>query len=83
MSTRGWELVATNEPTVIAEPFLDAIVVEDCQRDRRFPDSRCTDQSHRFQVFCGFDDLLDYLITPETGPRRRGRNFSGRDARKT
>jgi hypothetical protein len=29
MRTRSWELVAANEPAVIAKPLLDAIVVED------------------------------------------------------
>ena len=37
MSPGGGELVATNEPTVISEPFLDAIVVEDSQSDGSFP----------------------------------------------
>jgi hypothetical protein len=82
MNTRGWELVATNEPTVITEPFLDAAVVEDGKRDRGFPDSRCTDESKRFQGFSELDNLPDYLITPETG-QRRGRNLSERDAKKT
>ena len=31
MSRGGGELVATNEPTVVAKPFLDPIVAEDDQ----------------------------------------------------
>jgi hypothetical protein len=45
MSARGRELVATNEPPVLAEPLLDPIVVEDGQGDGCLPDPPCTDQS--------------------------------------
>jgi len=45
------ELVATNEPTVIAKPFLDAIVVKDSQGDGCFPVSTCVGGSNRYMVF--------------------------------
>jgi len=76
MSARGGELVATDEPTVGSEPFLDAIVVEDGESDRRFPNPPCTDESDWSEIFCEANDLLDQVLPPETGPRRRGRRLS-------
>ena len=38
MSERRWELVAADKPTVLAEPLLDTIVVEDGERDGRLSD---------------------------------------------
>ena len=74
---RGGELVATDESTVIAKPFLDAIVVEDNQGDRRFPDSTCTNESDRCSVFSESNDPLDQLVASETCLRRWGRGFPG------
>ena len=45
MSSRGGELVATDESPVVSESFLDAIVVEDGESDGRFPDPPWTDES--------------------------------------
>ena len=59
MSTRGWELVTTDEPAAIAKPCLDAIVVEDRKRDRSFPYPSCTDESDVFEVFRKANNLLD------------------------
>jgi hypothetical protein len=59
MRTRGWELVTSDKPTVVTKPVLNAIVVEDLECDRRFPDSTCTDESDRLEVFGDSDDLLD------------------------
>ena len=59
MSTRRRELVTSDEPTVVFEPFLDAIVVEDRQSDGRFPDPPCTDESDWGQVVYETDDLPD------------------------
>jgi hypothetical protein len=73
MSARSRELIATDESTVLAKPFLDAIVVEDGEGDGCFPDPPCTDESDGFQVFSESDDLLDQLFASETGPWRRGR----------
>jgi hypothetical protein len=72
MSARSRELVAADESTVIAKPFLDAIVVEDSEGDGCFPDPPCTDESDGFEVFGNSDDLLDQLPASETGPWRRG-----------
>ena len=80
MGARRWELVATDEPTVVSESLFDAIVVEDGQSDRCLPDPSCTDESERTQVFCKTNDFLDQFVASKTGPRRRGRRFSRRDA---
>ena len=73
MDGGGGELVAADEPTVVSEPSLDAIVVEDGQSDCCFPDPACTDESNRSEVFCEADIVLNQVVAPETGPRRRGR----------
>ena len=80
MSTRGWELVTTDEPTIVAEPCLDATIVENREGDRRFPDPSCTNESDGFQVFGEANNVLDQLIAPETGPWRRWGKFSKGDA---
>ena len=65
MIARGGELVTTNEPTIIAELFLDAIVVEDSQGDGSLANSAGTNESDWSEVFC------------EAGPRWWGWGFSG------
>ena len=59
MSTRGGELVATDKPTVVPKPFLDAIVVENGQSDGRFPNPSCADESDWVEVFCEANNILD------------------------
>ena len=59
MRARGWELVAPNESTVVAEPFLDAAVVEDSESNRRFSNSTCTDGGDGFEVFSETNDLVN------------------------
>ena len=76
MSTRCGELVATDEPTVVTESLFDAIVMEDSQSDECLADSAGTNEGDGYEVFCQANDLLDQLITSETGPRWRGRGFS-------
>ena len=76
---RGWELVTTDKPTVVSKPFLDAIVVEDRQYDGCFPNPPRTDESDWGEVSCETNDLLDQLVTSETGPWRRWGRFSRRD----
>jgi hypothetical protein len=80
MSTRSWEFVTADEPTVIAEACLDAIVVEDGECDGCFPDSPCTDESNGFEILGVIDDLLDQPVASETGPGRWGRQLSRWDA---
>jgi hypothetical protein len=73
---RSGELVTTNEPTIIAKPLPDAIVMEDGQRDGCFTDPSGTDESDGLQVFSETEDLLNQLITSKTSPRWWGRRFS-------
>jgi hypothetical protein len=73
MGDRCWELVTSYEPTIPAEPLLDAIVMEDGQCDGRLPDPTSTDQSDRSETFCQVNDLLDQIFTSKTRFRRRGR----------
>ena len=76
MSARGGELVATDKTTVDSKPFLDAIVVEDCEGDGRFPNPPCADESDWSEIFCELDDLFDQVLASETGPGRWGRGLS-------
>jgi len=46
MSARGGELVTTNESTVDAKPFLDAIVMKDSQGNRSLANPAGTDESN-------------------------------------
>ena len=73
METRSWELIAMNEPAVIAKPALDPIVVEDSEGNGCFPDSPCTDESDGFKVFSESGDFLNQFVAPKTGPGPRGR----------
>ena len=73
MCGRGGELVATNKPTVVSKPFLDAIVMQDSQSDGRFPDPPCADESDWSEVFREANDLRDQLVASNTGPWRWGR----------
>ena len=70
MATRGRELVATDEPTVIAKPLLDLIVVKNSQGDRGLANSSSTNESGRNKVLSEIDYLLDYLVASEEGPWR-------------
>ena len=69
MSERGGELVTADEPTVVAEPLLDTIVVEDGQGDGSFPDPTCADESNGREVVYEINDLLDQLSTSKKVPR--------------
>ena len=73
MNTRGGELVATDKPAVVPEPFLDAIVVKDGQGNGCFPDPACTKESDRCEVFSETNYLADQLVASKTGVRWRGR----------
>jgi len=80
---RSEKLVATDESTMIVKPFLDAIVVEDSQGDKCFPDSTWTDESDQGKVFGKANDPPDQLVASETGLRGCGRQFFRRDATRT
>ena len=72
MRKRSWELITADESSVVAKPFLDAIVVEDGKSDRGFPDPPSTDESDGFKVFSEPDNPFNKLVAPEKCPRRWG-----------
>ena len=76
MSARGRELVTADEATVVTESLFDAVVVENGESDGCLADSTDTNESDGREVFSQTNDLLDQLVTSETGPRRRGRWFT-------
>ena len=69
MSTRGGELIATDEPTVIAESLFDAIIVKDGQSGGCLANSAGTDECNWNEVLGEIDDPLDQLVASEEGPR--------------
>ena len=68
MSEGGGELFATDEPTFLAKPLLDPIVVEDSQGDRSFAEPSCADESNRGGVFSEANDLNQFIASKD-GPR--------------
>ena len=58
MSERRGELVAADEPTVLAKSPLDATVVGDGQSNGRLADSTDADESDWLEAFCKADNLL-------------------------
>ena len=62
MTARSQELIAKNESTIITEPFLDAVVVEDSEGNGCFSNPTCPDESDGFHIFNVSDDLLDELF---------------------
>ena len=77
MGERGRELVTTDEPTVVAKPFLDAIVVENGQGDGSFPNPTYPDERDWCAAVGETNDLLNQFIASESGPWWRGWGFSG------
>ena len=76
MSTRSWEFITTNEPTVIVKPFLDAKVMKDRESDRSFSNPPCTDECDGFEVFGETDHFRNKFTPSETGPWGWGRQSS-------
>ena len=76
MNARGRELIAADESTVVTEPLLNPVVVEDGEGSRCFSDSTCTDEGDWGEVFGQTDDTLDKVLASEAGPRRLGGQFS-------
>jgi len=70
MSQRGEELVTADEPAVVAEPLLDATIVEDGESDRCLADSASTNKSKWSEVFCQFHKLLGQLAASKEVPWR-------------
>jgi hypothetical protein len=66
---RGRGLVTADEPTVVAKPSFDAIVVEDGESDGRLATPASTNQSNRRERFRESDSLLDQLVASKEDPR--------------
>ena len=71
MTVRGYELVTTDESTVVTGLLFDPIVMKDGQSDRCLADPIKTDESDGLKVFSQVKDLLNQLVTSETDPRRQ------------
>jgi hypothetical protein len=54
-----WKLIAADESTVLAKPFLDPIVMEDLQRDGRLANPSGTYERDWFEIFGETDDFVD------------------------
>jgi len=65
VGARSRELIATDEPAVVAKQLLDTIIMEDGQSDGGLPDPSCTDESDGPKVFGKADDRFDQLVTSE------------------
>jgi len=76
MGGGGGELIATDESTIVTEPLLDAVVVQDGQNDGCFADPTSTNESNRSEALRETDDLLDQPATSKEGPRWRGWGLS-------
>jgi len=73
MVERRRESVTSDEPTILAEPLLDAIVMEDIQSDGGLADPANTEESDWTETFCQGDNLVNQIVTPKAGFRRWGR----------
>ena len=76
MSARGRELIAANEPAVVAKPLLDPIVVENGQGNGGLADSACTNESNWGEALGEIDHLLDQYVASKHGPGWRRRRLS-------
>ena len=76
MNARWRELVATDEPAAVSEPLFDAIVVEDGQSDRGFPNPPCTEESNWSEGFYEVNNSLDQLVASKTDSWGRGWGFA-------
>ena len=76
MGARRDESVTADEPTVVAKPLFDPVMMEDGQGDGCFSDSTGANESGGCEVFGQTDDLLDQLVASETRPRCWGRGFA-------
>ena len=73
IGTRRGELVTSDESSVLAEPFLDAVVMEDGKGYGCLADPSGSYKSNGRQGFCEVDDLFDKLVASKTGPWCWGR----------
>ena len=67
MSEHGWELVASDEPKLLAKPLFDTIMMKDGQSDGCLTNPVSTNESNWGKIFGETNNPLDQLVTPETG----------------
>jgi hypothetical protein len=63
------ELVATDESPIITKPFLDTIVVQDGEDDRRFANATRTDEGDGIEILDDTNNGLDQIVAAKTSPR--------------
>ena len=68
MGTGGRELVAADEPAVMAKPQFDSIMVENRQRNGRLPNPPGANESDWMKVFNEMDYPLDQFIASKERP---------------
>ena len=73
---RDGELVATDESTVVSEPLLDPVVVENGQGNGRLADSSSTNEGDWDEVLGETSYLLNQFVASKEGPWWRRRKFS-------
>ena len=75
MAEPCWELVASDEPMIFAEPLLDTIVMEGSQNDVCFADPANPMRAAGVKLSAKVMTLSikSSRVTPETDSRRRGR----------
>jgi hypothetical protein len=66
MNKRCWELVTADEPTVVTEPSLDVVVVENGQGNGSLPDAAGTNESNWREILSEANDLQEQVITSQT-----------------
>ena len=76
MRTGGYELIATNEATIVAKPLLDPVVVENSQSDGGLADSARANEGDWNEVLSEINYLLDKVVACKEGSWGRGREFS-------
>ena len=69
------ELIASDEPIILAKLPLDMTAMKSGQGDRCLAGSASTNENNRGQVFGETNDPLDQFIASETGPGRWWRWF--------
>lgn len=52
-------MIATDESTVFVMSFFGALVMEDCESNKHFPDPPHTNEGDRFEGFSKSDNPLD------------------------
>ena len=68
VNARSGELITSDEPTLIAKPLLDPIVVENGEGNGRLANSASADESDWKKVPGEIDYFLDQFVASKEGP---------------